>query len=175
MNPSPETPKNSKSSSKKFWRFPRVAALSAAVVLGAGVVATQTFAGGWGGHGGWRHGGFVSAQMTPERAEKRIKKMVRHLAIEVDATLEQQDKMIKIFSSAARDLLPLRAEIKSSRKAAKSLLTQATIDRAAIEAHRSTQIERMEKASKRMATALADAAEVLTPEQRAKLAELMPW
>ena len=160
--------------SKRSWRLPRLAALAAALVLTTGVVATQTFAGNWGGPGSWRHGGFMSGSVTQADAEKRIRRAVRHLAIEIDATLEQQDQMIGIFSAAARDLLPVREQIRATRQAARTLLTQTTIDRAAIEAHRSKQVERLDQVSKRLAAAFADAAEVLTPAQRSRLSELMP-
>ena len=50
-----------------------------------------------------------------------------------------------------------------------TLLTQPSVDRAAIEAFRAEQIALADAASKRIAQALADAAEVLTPEQRRKI------
>jgi Spy/CpxP family protein refolding chaperone len=49
------------------------------------------------------------------------------------------------------------------------LLTQPTIDRAAIEALRVEHLALAEAASKRFTQALADVAEVLTPEQRRKI------
>jgi Spy/CpxP family protein refolding chaperone len=51
------------------------------------------------------------------------------------------------------------------------LLSAATIDRAAIEALRAEQVALADATSKRLAQALADTADVLTPEQRVKLAE----
>jgi Spy/CpxP family protein refolding chaperone len=50
------------------------------------------------------------------------------------------------------------------------LLAAPTIDRAAIERIRVEQMQLAETATRRMTQALVDAAEVLNPEQRAKLA-----
>ena len=59
----------------------------------------------------------------------------------------------------------------AARKRAVELLAEPTVDRAAIEALRAEQVARADAASKRLARALGDAAEVLTPEQRKQLAE----
>ena len=51
-------------------------------------------------------------------------------------------------------------------------LEQPTIDRAALEQIRATELQRAETASSRVVQAIADAAEVLTPEQRIELIRL---
>jgi Spy/CpxP family protein refolding chaperone len=101
--------------------------------------------------------------------------MVRHLAIEIDATPEQQDKLRSIAKATVRDLLPLRDKAQSARERARGLLTQSTVDRAAIEAFRRDQMALADEASRRIANALTDAAEVLTPEQRRKIDEQVQW
>jgi protein CpxP len=55
------------------------------------------------------------------------------------------------------------------------LLTQPKIDRVAIGAFRAEQMALADAASKRFAEALADAAEVLTSEQRLKIQEHFEW
>jgi protein CpxP len=50
-------------------------------------------------------------------------------------------------------------------------LTAPSIDRSAIERLRAEQIGLMETASKRIAQAVADASEVLNPDQRRKVAD----
>jgi len=50
-------------------------------------------------------------------------------------------------------------------------ITAPSIDRAQIESLRAGQLKSLDEASKRMVTAITDAAEVLSPEQRAALAE----
>jgi Spy/CpxP family protein refolding chaperone len=52
-------------------------------------------------------------------------------------------------------------------------LTAPSIDRARLETLRADQLESLDEASKRLVTAISDAAEVLTPEQRAALAKKM--
>ena len=97
--------------------------------------------------------------------------MVKHLAVEVDATPEQQEKLVAIAKSAAKDLAPLRGQAMETRKQAMELLSAPSIDRAAIEKLRLAKLQHADAASRRVTQAFADAAEVLTPEQRKKLAE----
>ena len=91
--------------------------------------------------------------------------MVAHLAIEIDATEEQKTKLTAIFVGAANDLMPLRAEMMESRHAGElvGLLTAPTVDRAAIETFRAEKMALADQASRRIAQALGEAAEVLTP------------
>jgi Spy/CpxP family protein refolding chaperone len=53
------------------------------------------------------------------------------------------------------------------------LLLAPSVDRAQIEALRAEQVRALDEASKRLVGAFGDAAELLTPEQRAALAEEM--
>jgi periplasmic protein CpxP/Spy len=106
--------------------------------------------------------------------EAHADRMVRHLSIEIDATAEQQDKLRAIVRDAVKDLLPMREKLMAARATARELLTQQTIDRAAIEKFRADQIAFHDAASKRLVQAVADAAEVLTPEQRRKIGDMSP-
>lgn len=106
--------------------------------------------------------------------EARADRMIRHLAIEIDATAEQQEKLRAVVRDAVKDLLPVREKVLAARTTARELLTQQTIDRAAIEKFRADQLATHDAASKRLIQAVADAAEVLTPEQRRKLASTLP-
>jgi protein CpxP len=155
----------------------RAALLALLVALGVGT--TAFFAGqafsqpGFGpfGHGGWHGRGFMMGQMDPAQIEDRADRMVRHLAIEVDATAEQQERLRAVVKSAVKDLLPMREKAQAARQRGRELLTQATIDRAAIEAFRAEQIAQVDAISKRVAQAVTDAASVLTVEQRRKIEE----
>jgi Spy/CpxP family protein refolding chaperone len=147
-----------------------IVAVAAAAGL-TGAFASTAFSQGFGSGFGppWRGG--WSQRFDPATVEDRADRMVRHLAIEVDATAEQQERLRGIVRAAVRDLLPLREKAMNSRQRARELLTQTTIDRAAIETLRTEQMALADQASRRFTQALGDAASVLSPEQRNKLAE----
>jgi Spy/CpxP family protein refolding chaperone len=127
--------------------------------------------GGWGHHGGggWGHHR-MHGPVSPEQAKEHAVHMVERFAWHIDANDEQKKKLTVIAQSLATDMLPLRQKMQEARKRGVELLRQPAVDRAAVEAFRAEQIAAADAASKRLAQALADAAEILTPEQRAKLA-----
>ena len=148
-------------------RWGIIAAVLAAFVAGSfGAFVTHSFGQGFGPP--WM------GPMTSAQIEDRADRMVRHLAIEIDATADQQSKLQGIVKGALNDLLPMREKGIAARQQARDLLTQATIDRGAIEKLRAEQIAAADTASKRIAQALGDAAEVLTPEQRKKINDILP-
>jgi Spy/CpxP family protein refolding chaperone len=61
---------------------------------------------------------------------------------------------------------------RTNRDEMANVLVQTEIDRSALEQLRSSELALAEQASNRLVNAIADAAEVLTPEQRIQLAEL---
>jgi Spy/CpxP family protein refolding chaperone len=130
-------------------------------------------------HFGMRAGGPFAGPLTPTQIDDRIDRMTKHMAIELDATADQQAKIANIVKATATDLRALREKAQAARSQAVTLLTAPTIDRSAIERLRAEQIGLAETASKRIAQALADAAEVLNPEQRRKAADWIgligPW
>ncbi|HXM83370.1 MAG TPA: Spy/CpxP family protein refolding chaperone [Burkholderiales bacterium] len=120
-------------------------------------------------HGG-RHG-FGAGPIDPAEMNERIERFVKHLAVEARATPDQQEKLAVIAKDAAKELAPLREQAREARRQAIELFSAPNVDRAAIEKLRATQIRLADGASRRLTQALADAAEVLTPEQRKTLAE----
>ena len=154
------------SSKRRFFRRATIAAVLASVA------ATFAGAAAWahsGGHGGGFHRGFMGGSMDPAKADERIERMVKHFAVEVNATPEQTAKLTQIAKAAGKDLRPLREKARDARKRGMELLSAPTLDRAAIERLRAEQMQAADAVSKRMSLAFADAAEVLTPEQRAAL------
>ena len=149
------------------------ALLAVALLAGvSGSLLSSAFGQGFGWHpGGWHGGGFMGGPLAPAQIDDRIDRMTKHMAIELDATAEQQAKIAGIAKAAVADLRPLREKAQAARSQAVALLTAPTIDRTAIERLRAEQIGLAETASKRIAQALADAAEVLSPEQRRKVAD----
>jgi periplasmic protein CpxP/Spy len=152
-------------------RRPLRALLIGAIVVASGLTGafvSSAFSHGFGAP--WHARPFWGQSFDPAAIEDRADRMVRHLSIEVDATAEQQDRLRTIVRSAVRDLVPLREKALQSRQRVRELLTQTTVDRAAIEALRGEQMALADQASRRISQALADAASVLSPEQRRKIA-----
>jgi Spy/CpxP family protein refolding chaperone len=87
----------------------------------------------------------------------------------VDATDEQQEKVGAILASALDQAGAMRDRHRENREAFAAALAGPTVDRAAIEAARKAEIVLAEEASVLLTKTLADAAEVLTPEQRQAL------
>jgi Spy/CpxP family protein refolding chaperone len=164
---SPETPRR-----RRRWLPVAAIALAAAFTGAVATGAIGQYGPPW-GH--WHGPGFMRGPMTPAQIEDRVDRGIRHAAIELEATPEQQEKLRAIAKAAVKDLLPMREKAQTARARAAELLTGPKIDRAAIEAFRAEQMATAEAASKRFAQALADAAEVLTPEQRQKAHEWMQW
>jgi periplasmic protein CpxP/Spy len=119
----------------------------------------------------WRSG--LADGIIETVVETRADRAVRHLAIEIDATAEQQDKLRAIVREAVKDLLPVREKIMAARATARDLLTRETVDRAALEKFRTDMLATHDAVSKRLVQAVADAGEVLTPEQRRKIADMV--
>jgi periplasmic protein CpxP/Spy len=94
---------------------------------------------------------------------------VEHVLKEVKATPEQQAQVRGILEAASADVKALREQHGSAHAKLHEIFVAPAIDRARLEALRAEHIQALDAASKRCATALADAAEVLTPEQRAQL------
>lgn len=152
------------------WSFPKLSlAVGAAMaaLIGIGAVTAQSAGGdgpGWGMHRmmgdhgkGGRHGGFM---------EKRLSGILK----EVGASQEQIDKIKTITEQARTDMEPLRDGMRETRGELMTLLSAPTIDTAAIEKLRSERVASMDEASKKAVASFVEAANVLTPEQRAKLA-----
>jgi Spy/CpxP family protein refolding chaperone len=137
-------------------RFFRLAALSTAAAGMAGL-GLSAFA------RGRHHGGGAMS-------EEHLERMLKHLYVEIDATDAQKQRLDPIVKQAASDLRPLREKVQDARRRGAELFSAETIDRGAIERARVEQIGAADAASKRFTQALTDVAEVLTPEQRKKLA-----
>lgn len=135
--------------------------LGAAAVLTTG--ALQAF-----GLGPFRSGG--CGHMDPAQVEKKIDRIAGWIVEDLDGTPEQQAKLAAIAKAAAKDLAPLHDELVAGKQEAVAILTAEKVDRAALEAHRVRHVQLMEEASERLVAAVADAADVLTPEQRTKAA-----
>ncbi|HYD81183.1 MAG TPA: Spy/CpxP family protein refolding chaperone [Paucimonas sp.] len=138
-----------------------------AAVAAASSIAGISYANeghGWGMH---RHG--MHATMDPAEAAERIEHMISRIV--PDASADQKARLGEIFKAAIADLRPLREQHRAARRQIANALGQRSIDRSALEQLRVAQMQLADQVSKRMTQAIADAAEVLTPEQRAKALE----
>jgi periplasmic protein CpxP/Spy len=181
--PTPATPATSTSPApRRPGRARRLLLILLTVVtagLGGAAVATAMGNGPGFGHfghgfGGPWHGRGMMGMMDPAAIEERADKAVRHLAIEVNASGEQQDKLRAIMKTTVRELLPMRERMRSGHEQIRALLTQPTVDRAAVEKFRAEHLTLAEAFSKRVAQSITEAAEVLTPEQRRQISERIP-
>lgn len=92
---------------------------------------------------------------------------------EVGASADQKSRIEAILHAGFAPMAALHGDMTRTHAGLHAILTAPTIDRAALEQLRAAEIAKLDDASRAMTKALADAAEVLTPEQRARLATLM--
>ena len=163
--------------------------------LGAGAVYSQSGGPGWGPGGGWGRGygwggpgeghghgwgGPGPMQDGPMRGGMPGRgwmmgfgpeRMIDFALSSVGASSEQKLKIIQIAQSAFNDLRPLRDRRYQMGLKLAILLKADSLDRGAIERLRAEEFAAYEAGSKRAAQAIADAAEVLSAEQRKQLVE----
>lgn len=135
--------------------------IMAAIQDGGGFHRHWRAGGGWGGH----------HAMNPEAAKEHLQVASKWALREIDASPAQQEQINKILGGAVDDLFRLREKHQGNREAFAAQLGGATIDRAALEEIRKSEIALADEASQRFVQALADVADVLTPEQRRALIE----
>lgn len=171
--PTPNTP----TSSKPKRRF--LAGLLTGSILGGLMATTAGFVahaqegprwlGGrcmhaaWGGH----------HRMSPEAMRERLEFGTDWALSRVKATDAQKAATREIVLSAFNDVVTLREAHHANRNAIMETLTADTVDRDKLEALRRAELQLAEQASGRITRALADVSDVLTPEQRRALADLM--
>ena len=106
-----------------------------------------------------------------DRFDRFVEWKIDDMLDEVDASDDQRDRVRAIATAALADMDEFRDFRREGRQALVAALTQETVDREALEALRRSKLDAADRASQRLLTALADAAEVLSPAQRAELAE----
>lgn len=141
-------------------------------LAGTLIASTAVFAGhshdGPGGHRCFsRYNG-----AGPEAMRKRVDFATDWMLTKVKATDEQKVKVKEIVGAAVTDLTGLRETHRSNREALMEALTADSVDRTRLETLRRSEVDLAERASQRITLALADVADVLTPEQRRGLVDL---
>ncbi|GGK34438.1 Spy/CpxP family protein refolding chaperone [Salinarimonas ramus] len=147
--------------------------------VGAGFAAAQDaplvrHAAGEGPHGRMMHARFGDHERGERGAMGAFMEWRLERALdEVEATPEQVERIKAIAEDARDEIMPLVQGFRDTREDLAGILGATEIDRAAAETLRAERLAAMETASARGLEALLDAAEVLTPEQRAALIEEM--
>lgn len=100
-------------------------------------------------------------------------RMLERMLDGVNATPEQRTRIQEIMRNALADQQQQRQARRALRDQALTLFTQPTVDARAAEALRQQMLQQHDQASRRWMQAMLDASAVLTPEQRATLAERM--
>jgi len=139
---------------KKTW----IAIAAAVAALGG-----SAFAAGAGHEHGHGHSPWT---MDAAQADKHIEMMVEHIL--PDGTPAQKSRVTEIAKSCFSDVKPIHQQLQEGHEAMTKMLAQPAIDRAALENVRADHVKKMDQMSRRVLAAAMDAAEVLTPEQRAK-------
>jgi len=101
----------------------------------------------------------------------RLGRMADHMLDGLNASDAQRTQIKQIAHAAAADLKVQRDAGRALHEKGLQLFAAPTVDVAAVEALRQQMLAQHDQASKRMMQAMIDVAKVLTPEQRAKLAE----
>lgn len=140
--------------------------LSAVVVVVAATFALSAWAMP-GGHGHRGMGGEGGYGMTMGG------RGVDHMLDGLNATDAQRSQIKQIYKAAADDLKGQREQRRALRERSLQILAAPTVDAAAAESVRQQMLQQHDQSSRRMLQASLDASKVLTPEQRAKLAERM--
>lgn len=127
---------------------------------------------GWWFHDGHGHGGYARhAAHDPEMVGARIAFATDWLLSRIEASDEQRQQVKTIVQATVQDLAQVREQHHQNRQALLQALAQPTVERATLGDIRHAALQLVDTASERIVTALAEVAEVLTPEQRARLME----
>ena len=117
------------------------------------------------------HGGGPGAMFggSPER----MGRMVDHMLDGLNASDAQRSQIKQIAAQAAADMKAQRAAGSELRQRGLQIFTAPTIDTRAAEQIREQMLQQHDQTSRRAMQAMIDAANVLTPEQRAQIGKRM--
>ena len=137
------------------------------LVAGASVVSMSAWSQGDGGHGMGGHamGGRGHGMM--------MGRMGDHMLDGLNATDAQRTQIKQIMQAARDDLKTQREAGRALRERGMQIFAAPSVDAAQAESVRQQMVAQHDASSRRMLQAMLDASRVLTPEQRAKLAERM--
>jgi Spy/CpxP family protein refolding chaperone len=132
----------------------------AAVAVGAGISARAA------GMAAWHQGSILDGTHSAAEVDAHVDHMLKHFYIEIEATDAQQAQIGPLVKQAVSDLLPLHSQLHAAHAQTMQALTQATVDRTALETARQEHLQVADQASKRLVQLIGDVSDVLTPAQR---------
>jgi protein CpxP len=143
--------------------------MAGVVIALSGATALTAFAAGEGHEmrGHHMHGGHAMG------GSPFMGRMSDRMLDSVNATPEQRAQIRQITEAAMADLKAQRESGRGLRERSIELFKQPTVDANAAEALRKEMLAQHDASSKRMMQAMLDVSRVLTPEQRAQLADKM--
>lgn len=144
-------------------------AASLIVVAAAVLAAVGAHAQGMGGH---EHGAGPAMMMLGGSPE-HIGRGIDHMLDGLSTTDAQRAQIKQIAIAAATDLKAQREANRALRDQGRQIFAAPTVDAVAAETLRQQMLVQHDQASKRLLQAMLDVSKVLTPEQRAKMAERM--
>lgn len=145
----------------RWVRWVAIGAITLVGLGGLGLVAAQSDDFGRAMHGHMMHASMGGKGFSERR--------LGYVLDAIKATPEQSEKLRAIVTRTRDDMGSTREGFIDARDRFAEILGASTIDRAAAEKLRAERIQAVDDASKKLTNALLDAAEVLTPEQRAEL------
>jgi len=139
----------------------RITVVAVAASLVAIVGGTLAFAHSGGGHHGHMAGRGANYHMEHMQA----------MLTQIGATDAQKAQIEGLLEPALEEMKAAHEGHSAAFRQFHDEITAPSIDRARIESLRAAQMKSLDEASKRLVTAIGDAAEVLSPDQRATLAK----
>ncbi len=167
MNTTPRSSASTRSSVAHRARWALATVPLVAALLAAAALPVQAH-GGMGAHARFDGGAAMGAgPMGMAFAGRGLERMLDR----VDATAEQRTQIRAIVDAARKDLAPQREQQRTLREQALNLFAQPNVDANAVEAQRQQMLRQHDEVTRRTTQAMVDVARVLTPQQRATLAE----
>jgi periplasmic protein CpxP/Spy len=146
----------SPTNSKRHMKTVAIVAAFAAILGGALAFAHS---------GSGQHGPMMAGRSTDDHLEH-----VQMMLTKIGASDAQKTQIEAILKPALDDMKATHDAHFAAFKQFHEAISAPSIDRAQLETLRAAQLKLLDEASKRLVIAISDAAEVLSPEQRAALA-----